>query len=145
MNDAKLAQALAQMLSRVGLEVTVETMPVSVFYGKARKHEFTMAQIGWSTASGEASAILAPALSEGKRNNYGRWINAEFNKNMSGALATVDLEIYQQRLLRAQRIVADELPIIPTHFQVAVWASRKGIQYEARADESSLAESAHAN
>ena len=144
-NDAKLAQALAQMFSRVGLEVTVETMPVSVFYGKARKHEFTMAQIGWSTASGEASAILAPALSEGKRNNYGRWVNAEFNKNMSGALATVDLEIYQQRLLRAQRIVADELPIIPTHFQVAVWASRKGIQYEARADESSLAESAHAN
>lgn len=143
-NDAKLAQAIAQMLSRIGVEVTVETMPVSVYYGKARKHEFTMAQIGWATASGESSAILAPALLEGKRNNYGRWVNPEFNENMNGALATVDLDEYEAKLMRAQRIVAKELPIIPTHFQVAVWASRKGIEYEARADEASLAESAHA-
>lgn len=142
-NDAKLAQAVAQMLSRVGVDMTVETMPVSVYYGKARKHEFTMAQIGWSTASGESSAILAPALLEGTRNNYGRWVHADFNTNMSGALATVDLGEYEARLKRAQHIVAEEVPIIPTHFQVAVWASRKGIEYEARADESSLAESAH--
>ena len=142
-NDAKLAQALAQMLSQIGIEVTVETMPVSVYYGKARKHEFTMAQIGWATASGESSAILAPALLKGNRNNYGRWENAEFNTHMNAALSTVDLDDYKTKLMRAQRIVADDVPIIPTHFQVAVWAARKGIEYEARADEASLAESAH--
>lgn len=141
-NDAKLAQAIAQMFSRIGIDMTVETMPVSVYYGKARKHEFTMAQIGWATASGEASAILAPALLEGKRNNYGRWLNADFNTNMKGALSTVDLAEYQAKLKQAQLIVADQVPIIPTHFQVAVWASRKGISYDARADESTLAESA---
>ncbi len=129
------------MLSRIGIEVTVETMPVSVYYGKARKHEFTMAQIGWSTASGEASAILAPALLDGARNNYGRWQHEEFNTAMNGALATVNLDAYRSKLLRAIEIVAEEIPIIPTHFQVAVWASRKGLRYEARADESSLAQS----
>ena len=141
-NDAKLAQAIAQMYSRIGIDMEVETMPVSVYYGKARKHEFTMAQIGWATASGEASAILAPALLEGKRNNYGRWVNMDFNTNMNGALATVDLNEYKTRLKAAQQVVADQVPIIPTHFQVAVWASRKDIAFEARADEATLAQSA---
>ncbi len=140
-NDAKLAQAIAQMLARIGVDVTVETMPVSIYYGKARKHEFTMAQIGWGTVTGESSAILAPALLEGKRNNYGRWVNREFNETLNDALATVDLDKYRDGLQRATRIVAEKIPIIPTHFQVAVWATRRGLDYEARADESTLAES----
>ena len=100
---------------------------------------------GCVSAAVFASAILAPALLEGKRNNYGRWLHPEFNENMKGALATVDLKEYAAKLARAQKIVAAELPIIPTHFQVAAWASRKGIKYDARADEASLAESAHGN
>ena len=35
----------------------------------------------------------------------------------------------------------EDLPIIPTHFQVACWATRKGLAYVPRADESTLAES----
>lgn len=143
-NDAKLAQAVAQFLARIGVEVTVETMPVAVYYGKARGHEFTMAQIGWATATGESSAILSPALRTGVRNNYGRWDNAEFNDEMNKALTTVDLSAYRAHLLRATEIVAETVPIIPTHNQVAVWAARKGLRYEARADESTLAESVSA-
>ena len=35
----------------------------------------------------------------------------------------------------------EDLPVIATHFQVACWATRKGLAYTARADESTLAES----
>lgn len=143
-NDAKLAQAIAQMYSQIGIDVVVETMPVAVFYGKARAHEFAMAQIGWATATGESSAILAPALLKGKRNNYGRWENEEFNTVLTGALATVDLDEYRAKLARATEIVAEEIPMIPTHNQVAVWASRQGLVYEARASEATLAEAVSA-
>ena len=140
-NDAKLAQAVAQLLSRIGVDVTVETMPVAVYYGKARKHEFTMAQIGWSSATGESSAILNPALSKGVRNNYGRWENEKFNEFMQGALSTVDLAEYESKLKAATAVAMHELPIIPTHFQVACWATRKGLAYVPRADEYTAAES----
>lgn len=140
-NDARLAQAVAQLLSRIGVDVTVETMPVAVYYGKARKHEFTMAQIGWSSATGESSAILGPALSKGVRNNYGRWENEKFNELIQGALSTVDLAEYERKLKEATAVAMRDLPIIPTHFQVACWATRKGLAYVARADESTLAES----
>lgn len=140
-NDARLAQAVAQLLSRIGVDVTVETMPVAVYYGKARKHEFTMAQIGWASATGESSAILSPALAKGVRNNYGRWENERFNELIQGALSTVDLAEYESRLKEATAVAMEDLPIIPTHFQVACWATRKGLAYVPRADESTLAES----
>ena len=140
-NDAKLAQAVAQLLSRIGVEVTVETMPVAVYYGKARKHEFTMAQIGWSSSTGESSAILNPALAKGVRNNYGRWENETFNELLQGALSTVDLAEYESKLKEATAVAMQDLPIIPTHFQVACWATRKGLAYVPRADEYTDAES----
>ena len=140
-NDAKLAQAVAQLLSRIGVDVTVETMPVAVYYGKARKHEFTMAQIGWSSATGESSAILNPALAKGVRNNYGRWENESFNELIQGALSTVDLAEYDSKLKAATAVVMEELPIIPTHFQVVCWATRKELAYEPRADEYTQAQS----
>lgn len=140
-NDARLAQAVAQLLSRIGVDVTVETMPVAVYYGKARKHEFTMAQIGWASATGESSAILNPALAKGVRNNYGRWENERFNELIQSALSTVDLAEYESRLKEATAVAMEDLPIIPTHFQVACWATRKGLAYVPRADESTLAES----
>jgi peptide/nickel transport system substrate-binding protein len=143
-NDAKLAQAIAQMYAQVGVEVKVETMPVAVYYGKARGHEFAMAQIGWATATGESSAILSPALLKGKRNNYGRWENTEFNTVLKGALSTVDLDQYRAKLARATEIVAEQIPMIPTHNQVAVWATRKGFSYEARASEATLAQAVSA-
>ena len=140
-NDAKLAQAVAQLLSRIGVDVTVETMPVAVYYGKARKHEFTMAQIGWASATGESSSILRPALSKGVRNNYGRWENEMFNELIQGALSTVDLAEYESKLKEATAVAMADLPIIPTHYQVVCWATRKGLAYVPRADESTLAES----
>ena len=140
-NDAKLAQAVAQLLARIGVDVTVETMPVAVYYGKARKHEFTMAQIGWHSSTGESSAIMNPALSRGARNNYGRWENEKFNELIQGALSTVDHAEYESKLKEAASVVMRDLPLIPTHFQVACWATRKGLAYVPRADEYTLAES----
>ena len=34
-NDAKIAEAIGQMLTRVGIQTEVETMPRSVYFGRA--------------------------------------------------------------------------------------------------------------
>ena len=84
---------------------------------------------------------MAPALSKGVRNNYGRWENEKFNELMQGALSTVDLAEYESKLKAATAVAMHELPIIPTHFQVACWATREGLAYVPRADEYTAAES----
>lgn len=139
-NDDKQAQAIGQMLSRIGVDVEVVTQPVSGYYGKLRKHEMTMALIGWAAMTGEASSVIGPALRKGVRNNYGRWENPEFNRLIEGALGTVDMEKYDRLLKESVAVAMADVPIIPTHYQVACWASRKGLEFTPRADESTLAE-----
>ena len=139
-NDDKQAQAIGQMLSRIGVDVEVVTQPVSGYYGKLRKHEMTMALIGWAAMTGEASSVIGPALRKGVRNNYGRWENPEFNQLIEGALGTVDMEKYDRLLKESVAVAMADVPIIPTHYQVACWASRKGLEFTPRADESTLAE-----
>ena len=50
------------------------------------------------------------------------------------------MDEYDRLLQEATAVAMADVPIIPTHFQVACWASRKGLEYTPRADESTLAE-----
>ena len=51
-NDTRILEAIAQMLSRIGIDTSVETMPASVFFkrfargGVDKKPEFTAANVG---------------------------------------------------------------------------------------------------
>lgn len=138
-NDAKCAQAVAQMLSRIGIKVTVTAVPVAVFYGPARKNEFTMPQIGWGNLTGDAGQVLRDALKTGLINNYGRWSNSSFDKLIDAAEAEIDLARREEHLRQATRIAIEDVAIIPTHWQVNVWAARKGLRYIPRIDEMTFA------
>ena len=41
-NDDKVAQTIAQMLSKIGLTMKVETMPKAVYFGRLNKQEFSL-------------------------------------------------------------------------------------------------------
>ena len=137
-NDGKLAQGVGQMLARLGIDVTVETQPVTGYYGRARKKEMSMFMVGWGSTSGEASKVMRPALTSGSINNYGGYENAEFNRLFTQASQTLDTEERNALLGEAMAIAMDEVAIIPTHFQVNIWASRKGFQVVPRTDELTL-------
>ena len=52
-NDAKIAEALGQMLSKIGIKCKVETMPKAVYFKRAsagapdKSPEFSMMVLGW--------------------------------------------------------------------------------------------------
>src|SRR5262249_36131024 len=54
-NDAQIAQAVAQMLTRVGLKVSVEAMTSSQFFAKRTRREFGFWLAGWISDTGEMS------------------------------------------------------------------------------------------
>ena len=137
-NDGKLAQAVGQMLARLNIDVTVETQPVTGYYNKARGKEMSMFMVGWGSTSGEASKVMRPALTSGSINNYGGYENKKFNEIFTEASQTLDDEKRNQLLGEAMQIAMEEVAIIPTHFQVNVWASRKGFKVIPRTDELTL-------
>ena len=149
-NDAKICQAIGQMLTRVGIDTKVETMPKSVYFRKASRGgpdgspAFSFILVGWGSGTGEASSPLKSLLHTYDKargfgaSNRGRYSNAKMDKLVEEALATVDDAKREKLLQEATEIAIADLGIIPLHYQVNVWATRKGLAYTPRTDEYTL-------
>ena len=150
-NDAKIAEAIAQMLTRIGIKTSVETMPRSVYFGRASKGspdglpEFSFILVGWGAGSGEASSPLKSLIHTYDKDagfgssNRGRHSDPETDALIEEALRTVDDAKRQELLAQATERAIGNVAIIPTHFQVNTWAAKKGLSYIARTDEYTLA------
>ncbi len=144
-NDAKIAQAVAQMLSRVGIDTKVVAMPSSTYFTQATELKFSFMLVGWSTGTGEASSSLKALLMTYNRDkgygnaNRGRYSNPKVDALTEDALATVDDAKREAYLQRATELAINDIGVIPLHFQVNLWAMRDGIGYVPRTDEYTLA------
>ena len=135
-NDAQVAQAAAQMMSRAGLKVQVDAMTQTTFFDKRTKREFGIWLAGWSADSGEMSNSLRalagtpdPKTGFGTT-NPGGYSNMEMDALLTKALTTVDDAQRNSMLAQASRMVMDDYGVIPLHFEVTVWAFKKGLTYE---------------
>jgi len=150
-NDAKIAEAVGQMLTRNGIDTQVVTMTQSVFFRDAstgspdKGPKFSFILVGWGSGTGEASSPLKSLLATYSReqgmgpSNRGRYSNPEVDKLINEALATVDDAKRQDLLARATEMAIEDVGIIPLHYQVNTWAMRKGFSYKPRTDERTLA------
>ena len=150
-NDAKIVEAIAQMLTRVSIKTTPDTMPKSVFFKRAKNRgpkspsEFEFILIGWGSGTGEPSSPLKSLLATySKEKGYGasnrslRTIPG-FDEVLDEALATVDDAKRAALLAKATEIgIGKELGVIPLHYQVSTWGARKGLKYVPRTDERTL-------
>lgn len=148
-NDAATAQAVAQMWSRIGVATTVEALPWASYSVRANHQEFSMGLLGWGSNTAEAGYTLInvigtydPAAGRGSANS-GRYSNPALDKRTDQAMATLSDEA-REKLLRQEVVdsMAD-LPFIPMYQLINFWAARKGIVYDAREDERTLAMNAH--
>jgi len=150
-NDAKIAEAIAQFMTANGLPTKVETMPKNVYFSRASKGadgkpEFSFMLVGWGSGTGEASSPLKSLLathdpSKGMgASNRGRHSNPEMDAALDEALSTVDDTKRAELLAKATDIgIGEDQGIIPLHYQVNTWATRKGLKYNPRTDERTIA------
>ncbi|MEO8486167.1 MAG: ABC transporter substrate-binding protein [Betaproteobacteria bacterium] len=144
-NDAKIAQALAQMWTRIGVKTEVVAMPSATFFPQATDLKFSVILVGWSTGTGESSSSLKALLMTFNRDrgygtaNRGRYSNGKVDALTEDALMTVDDVKREAYLQRAAEIAVGDTGIIPLHFQVSLWATRDNIGYVPRVDEQTLA------
>ena len=140
-NDAKIAQAVAQMLTRVGIRTEVDAMTKSVFFSRRNKYEFSLYMAGWGSGSaGMASPLRALVATQDKGagmggTNRGRYSNAALDEVIAEAFVTVDPTAHDALLMKASQIVRDDQAILPLHYEVTPWAMRAGLTITPRADQ----------
>ena len=148
-NDAKVAQAVAQMLTRVGIATRVEAMPSATFFPQATEFKFSFVLVGWSSGTGEASSplkalIATPSKEKGFGTaNRGHYSNAKVDLLLEDALVTVDDAKREALLQRATELAMNDTAIVPLYHQVSLWGTRNGISYVPRTDENTLAHKFH--
>ena len=130
-NDSAIAQAIAQMWTRLGLKVEVEALPGSVFFTRASKQDFSAfaAQYGSEDGASALRALVAradPSKGFGTANRT-RYTNPVVDSLLEEALATMDGEIRNEKLGRAIRFALDDQPLIPVFYPIFDFATRKGL------------------
>ena len=144
-NDAKVAQAVAQMLTRAGIATRVETMPSATFFPQATEFKFSFILVGWSSGTGEASSPLKALIATVSKDkgfgtaNRGHYSNAKVDLMLEDALVTVDDAKREALLQRATELAVNDTAIVPLYHQVSLWGTKNGIIYVPRTDEYTLA------
>jgi peptide/nickel transport system substrate-binding protein len=139
-NDARIAQAVGQMWTRIGVRTSVEAQTWSVFVGRAARQEYSAHLIGWGS-NPDATHPLRNIIATANRDrgwgasNRGRYSNPQLDAILEQALVELDVEKRERLLQQAQRIAAEDVAIIPLHIQTNIWAMRRGLTHLARVDE----------
>jgi peptide/nickel transport system substrate-binding protein len=130
-NDSSVAQAIAQMWTRIGIKAEVEALPGAVFFTRASKQEFSAfaAQYGAEDSMNSLRALVATYdLSKGYGTaNRTRYSNTVVDNLLTESLTTMDDELRQKKLERAINFAMADQPLIPVFFPIFDFAARKGL------------------
>ncbi|MCC7426985.1 MAG: ABC transporter substrate-binding protein [Alphaproteobacteria bacterium] len=129
-NDAQLLQAIAQLLSRVGIRTEVDAMPQPVFVRRANEFEFSLYMLAYNSTTA-ASTLRGLLMTRDPPRGFGtvnrmRYSNPELDRLMLAALGEMDDASRARLLGLAQRAAVSDLAAIPLVATVHSWASRAG-------------------
>jgi peptide/nickel transport system substrate-binding protein len=153
LNDARVCEAIAQMLTQAGIKTDARTLPYANFVTRATSGgaggmpEFSLAMFGVGAVLGDSLepytasvATFDKALGTGA-NNYGRYSNKEFDAVILSASRTLDGKEREELQRKAARLAAEDVALIPVHNAKAAWGLRKGLSMAPRSDGLTLASS----
>ena len=146
-NDARIAQAVAQMLTRIGIQTSVEAQTRNVFFARATNGgengtpAFSVYLTALFSSGGEALPLVRAALGSYEAstgagsNNRGRYSNVRLDALLNMALRTVDPARRNALMREAQQVAMRDVALIPLHYQANTWAMRAGLTMAGRSDE----------
>jgi peptide/nickel transport system substrate-binding protein len=139
-NDERICQAVAGMLTRIGVRTDVDAMPHAVHVSRGRNREFSFWTGLWNVETGEPTSPLVTLLAtvdeaRGRGQfNRGRYANPAFDALVEQALAELDDAKREALLIRATEIAFRDVALIPLHHQMHLWAHRATRRHLPRLD-----------
>jgi peptide/nickel transport system substrate-binding protein len=144
-NDARSAQAVAQMWTRVGVATQVEALPWSSYSTRGARQEFGMSINSWGSTTGEGLSFpvnilqtFNPQARTGV-SNARRHSNAEFDAMIDRAASTMDDAERERLIAGLVRWSTENVPMFPLLHLTNFWGVRRGLTHAPRMDERTLA------
>ena len=149
-NDGRICQALAQMLSRGGIATAVETEPGSMFMANTRtgKNQMPLLLNAISLSSLRDVAYILALVAHSPDDargfgdgNRGSFADPALDMMIEAAVVRADAG-REAALQEAERATVAALGMIPLYDEYTIAAARAGIVYQPRVDEQMVAQNA---
>lgn len=138
--DEQICTAITSMLARIGVKVDLDAQTKAKFFAKIQgpKFDTDFYLLGWTPATYDAHNVLYSLL-ETRGNgqgelNYGGYSNPV----LDGLADKIGVETDQAKrngmIGQAIEILQHDLPVIPLHQQVIVWAAKDNVTLSQLAD-----------
>ena len=101
----------------LGISVELENMDWKVYLSRQNAMDYQISRAGWIGDYEDPNTFL-DIMRTGRGNNRTGWSNQEFDELVGKANATADQEERYRLLGEAEKILIDELPIIPVYTYV---------------------------
>jgi peptide/nickel transport system substrate-binding protein len=138
-DDAQVAEAIGQYLTRIGMHVTIDALPQTVFFPQRAKRLHSLAMGGWgfSEASDLFRTFVVSTLPDRGvgGSNYGGYHNEAFDSLLLAALQDMDENRRRSELEDATRIALNDNALIPLYWETTIWAYKERFAYVGRADQ----------
>ena len=131
-NDAKIAEATAQMLGKIYMKVNLKTMPKAQYWPEFDNRAADMMMIGWHSDtedSGNFSEFLM--MCPNKETGYGQYNSGYCNPKVDeltlAAQSETDLVKRAKMLQEIEQILYDDAAFVPFHWQNHSYGVKKNI------------------
>jgi len=121
------AGVIRQLHDNLGIDIGYQTMDWPTYNSRLLGDAPAMWSMGWVADYPGANDFLGILLGTGATNNFGKWTNADFDAATSQALSASDATAMQAAFDKAQSIVADQVPVIPTDYGAGYALAAKGL------------------
>lgn len=144
--DAQVCQAVASMLTAIGIKTQVDTMPSSVFFkralsgGEGGTPEFSFFMVLYGTPTGNSTNFLTSVLQTYDKakgfgaNNRNLYSNADMDTLINASQASFDPKESEKLLLKATDVAVRDYGLLPLFFLKSSWGIRSGLILEPRGD-----------
>ncbi|WP_300674450.1 ABC transporter substrate-binding protein [Desulfoluna sp.] len=135
-NDAKIAEAVANMLAKINIKVDLKTMPKAQYWDEFDAKVADIQLIGWHSDtedSGNFSEYLSMCINTDTgygQYNSGTYCNPKVDELTMAAQAETDTAKRTAMLQEIEQILYDDAAFVPLHWQNLAWASSKDLAIE---------------
>ena len=141
-NDEKICEAIAKYLAKVGIKVTLDVKPKSIFFDELSQFKHRFYLIGWFDGSfdfGRSAEKLLHTPDKDKGMgvyNGAYYSNAEIDQAIIASSSILDRAEREKALQAINRKSVEDVAWIPLHYQQDIFAVVKGksIKFTPRSD-----------
>lgn len=138
-NDARICQAVAQNLSRIGVKINLAAETKGTYFPKILRRDTSFYLLGWTPTTYDAhntmNAIMSCPDDKGAGQfNLGAYCNPELDKITRAVQSETDKAKRTAMIRQAFQIHQDEIGHIPLHQQSLAWGVNKKVNVVQRGD-----------